>query len=129
MLAQGSGKHILLIDDEVEFAATLAERLTLRGYTAIVAPDGEEGLARLEHDRFDFVLLDMLLPGIRGLDVLHRIRQTWPDLPVILLTGNATAKGGIQGMKEGARGYLMKPVDLQELLDLIEGYPTGSYHA
>lgn len=129
MLAQGSGKHILLIDDEVEFAATLAERLTLRGYTAIVAQDGEEGLARLEHDHFDFVLLDMLLPGIRGLDVLHRIRQTWPDLPVILLTGNATSKDGIQGMKEGARGYLMKPVDLQELLDLIEGCPAGDYHA
>lgn len=129
MLEQGSGKHILLIDDEVEFAATLAERLTLRGYTAIVAQDGEEGLARLEHDRFDFVLLDMLLPGIRGLDVLRRIRQTWPYLPVILLTGNATAKDGIQGMKEGARGYLMKPVDLQELLELIEGSPTGAYHA
>ena len=129
MLTQGSGKHILLIDDEVEFAVTLAERLTLRGYAASVAADGEEGLARLEQENFDFVLLDMMLPGIRGLDVLQRIRQKQPNLPVILLTGNAAAKDGIQGMKQGARGYLIKPVDLQELLELIEGYPTGVPYA
>ena len=112
---------ILLVDDEAEFASTLAERLNLREYAASVAADGESALERLSKDATipDLVLLDVKLPGMDGIEVLRRIKEQHSALPVVLLTGQAGAKDGIEGMKLGAAGYLSKPVDLQELLDLF----------
>ena len=110
---------VLIVDDEAEFATTLAERLKLRGYEASVALDGESALKRLESVHADIVLLDVMLPGMHGIEVLRRIRELKPELPVILLTGQAGAKDGIEGMKQGARGYLGKPVDLGELLEVF----------
>ena len=110
---------VLIVDDETEFAFTLAERLNLRGYAANVAIDGEKALKFLESEKADVVLLDLMLPGMHGIEVLRCIRERRPELPVILLTGQAGAKDGIEGMKQGARGYLGKPVDLGELLDLF----------
>ncbi len=111
--------NILLVDDEEDFARTLAQRLELRGYSAEVRSDGESALATLREEQFDLVLLDVMLPGQSGLAVLRRIRETLPDLPVILLTGHTNARDGIEGMKQGARAYINKPVALQELLDLF----------
>ncbi len=113
------GLHVLLVDDEAEFASTLAERLSLRGFQAKVARDGESALARLGEESFDVVLLDMMLPGMHGLDVLRRVREALPDLPVVMLTGRVGARDGIDGMKGGAKAYLSKPVDIQELLDVF----------
>jgi Response regulator containing CheY-like receiver, AAA-type ATPase, and DNA-binding domains len=118
-MTSSNGLAVLIVDDEAEFAATLAERLKLRGYDAAVALDGESALKRLESKRADIVLLDVMLPGMHGIEVLRRIRERQPDLPVILLTGQAGAKDGIEGMKQGAKGYLGKPVDLGELLELF----------
>lgn len=119
----GSEKTVVLvIDDEAEFATTLAERLNLRDFAASVAPDGESALELLERTgarAVDLVLLDVMLPGMHGIEVLRRIKAMRFDLPVILLTGQAGARDGIEGMKEGAAGYLTKPVDLAELLDLF----------
>lgn len=123
------GIRVLLIDDEAEFVNTLAERLELRGLVPQVAENGPDGLAMLEETAFQVVLLDMMLPGMRGTDVLRQIRTRQHTLPVILLTGNANAKDGIAGMKEGASAYLTKPVDLNELLhvvqELVQGGPRG----
>jgi DNA-binding response OmpR family regulator len=113
------GLAVLIVDDEAEFAATLAERLNLRGFRASVAPDGESALKRLEADKPDIMLLDVMLPGMHGIEALRRTRELAPDVPVILLTGQAGAKDGIEGMKLGAKGYLGKPVDLGELLELM----------
>lgn len=110
---------LLLVDDEREFAVTLAERLQLRGFSATVCYDGENALQRVQEEEFDLVLLDVMLPGQSGLTVLRRIRELRPGLPVVLLTGHAHAGDGIEGMKQGARAYLGKPVDLQELLDVL----------
>lgn len=127
------GASILLVDDEAEFASTLAERLHLRGFSASVALDGEAALAILAEkgpDSFDLMLLDVMLPGMDGIEVLRRIREAGSRLPVILLTGRSGAKEGIEGMKQGAAGYLTKPVDLQELLDLFaEIGGRGGSHA
>lgn len=128
-MMKASGAAVLLVDDEAEFASTLAERLNLRGFAASVAPDGESALIRLRAERFDAVLLDLMLPGMHGIEVLRRIREEFPDLPVILLTGQAGAKDGIEGMKQGARGYLSKPVDLRELLELFATLGTEGGHA
>ena len=121
---------ILLVDDEVEFASTLAERLKLRGFSATVSPDGESALKRLQAEHHNLVLLDIMLPGMHGIEVLRRIRREWPDLPVILLTGQAGAKDGIEGMKLGAKGYLAKPVDIGELLEQFAGLDlAGGEHS
>lgn len=121
--------RILLVDDEEEFASTLAERLTLRGFSTSVALNGESGLELLDAEPFDLVLLDMLLPGMHGIEVLRRIRASNPTLPVVLLTGQTGAKEGIEGMKRGANGYLTKPVDLRELLELFSDLRLGGGHA
>lgn len=124
---EATGQTVLLIDDEAEFASTLAERLKLRMFSASVALDGESALARLENEHFDIILLDVMLPGMHGIEVLRRIRTMRPDAAVILLTGQAGAKDGIEGMKLGAKGYLTKPVDLRELLELFAS--PGDGHA
>ena len=124
-----TGPCILLVDDEKEFASTLADRLNLRGFCASVALDGESALARINTEHFDLALLDVMLPGMHGINVLRRIRETKPALPVILLTGQAGAKDAIEGMKQGAKGYLTKPVDLRELLDLFSTLIPGENNA
>lgn len=130
MTGQRAIKSILLVDDEAEFISTLAERLRLRGYSATVALDGESALKILETEHADLALLDVMLPGMHGIEVLRRIRERLPDLPVILLTGQAGAKDGIEGMKQGAKGYLTKPVDLRELLELFDSIrQSGAEHS
>ena len=131
-MTQTKAPSILLIDDEVEFVSTLAERLELRGYSTATVYDGESALVRLSAQPADIVLLDVMLPGMHGIEVLRRIRTLFPDIAVVLLTGQAGAKDGIEGMKQGAKGYLSKPVDLSELLELIGGMTAnngGASHA
>ena len=128
MSAALQGIRVLLIDDEAEFVNTLAERLELRSLVPQVAETGPHGLALLQEGEFHIVLLDMMLPGMRGTDVLRKIRTTHQTLPVVLLTGNANAKDGIAGMKEGASAYLTKPVDLNELLRVVQEMVQGGPH-
>lgn len=110
---------ILLVDDEKEFTSTLAERLELRGHETTTADDGESGLALLENEAFDVVVLDLMMPGLGGLDTLKHIRNQVPDLPVILLTGHGSAREGMEGMRLGAFDYLMKPLNIDDLLDKL----------
>jgi len=119
---------LLMVDDEKDFALTLAERLELRGFTPSVVFDGESALERVRGDHFDLVLLDVMLPGLNGLTVLRRIQEMQPELPVVLLTGNAGSREGIEGMKQGARAYINKPVDLRELLSLVAEIEKESRH-
>lgn len=129
MTVTPSPLSVLLIDDEVEFASTLAERLGLRNYSVTVACDGESALREVAAKTPDCVLLDVMLPGMSGIEVLRRIRETHPVLPVILLTGLAGAREGIEGMKQGALAYLTKPIDFNELLEVISRVQTGDPHA
>lgn len=115
---------ILLVDDEVEFASTLAERLNLRGMDALTACNGEEALRMIEASPPSVVLLDVMMPGINGLEVLQRIKDQYPALPVILLTGQGSTRSGIEGMRYGAYDYLMKPVAIEELVEKIRGATT-----
>ncbi|MBC7360046.1 MAG: response regulator [Desulfacinum sp.] len=110
------GLRVLLVDDEVEFVSTLAERLEIRGMEVLVASDGEEALRRVEQEPLDVVVLDVRMPGLGGLDVLKRIKEMKPDLPVILLTGHSATRDGIEGMRLGAFDYLMKPLDIETLM-------------
>ena len=112
--------HILLIDDEIEFISTLAERLELRGYTSKIAQDGETGIGMLANESFDVAILDLMMPGLNGLDTLKQIKAIDNALPVILLTGHGSTKDGMEGMRIGAFDFLMKPLDINELLEKIK---------
>jgi DNA-binding response OmpR family regulator len=111
---------ILLVDDEEEFVTTLAERLELRGLQARAALNGEDALQMIEADTPEIVILDVLMPGLGGLEVLRRIKAQHPKIPVILLTGRGSEKEGIKGMELGAFDYLMKPLNIDELIKKMQ---------
>ena len=108
--------RVLLVDDEEEFVSALSERLMLRGIETECALNGEEALARLVEKEFEVVILDVMMPGLGGLEVLRQIKTTHPNTQVILLTGHGSTREGIEGMRLGAFDYLIKPVDIEEML-------------
>ena len=107
---------ILLVDDKEEFVSALSNRLLLHGMEVHTATKGEDALAMLQEKATDVVVLDVVMPGMGGLETLRRIKETYPHIQVILLTGHASTKEGIEGMRLGAFDYLMKPVDIEELI-------------
>lgn len=108
---------VILVDDEEEFITTLAERLRIRGIDTLTATDGEEALRLLRSDPVQVAVVDVMMPGIGGLDVLKHINRNHPAVRVILLTGRGSTKEGMEGMRLGAFDYLMKPVDIEELIE------------
>ncbi len=111
--------NILLVDDEVDFITTLAERLEIRGIASRVVHDGESALRAVAEDEPHIMILDVMMPGMKGLDVLQRVKETHPAVQVILLTGQGMTRDGIEGMRYGAVAYLTKPLDLEELINTM----------
>lgn len=107
--------NILLVDDESEFVESLAERLRLRGFNARIAPDGDHALALIRQESFQGVVLDVMMPGMDGLETLKQIKKIDPCVEVILLTGHARTEAALEGIRSGAFDYLIKPVDIDEL--------------
>lgn len=112
--------NVLLVDDEEEFVHTLAERLALRGYATRIAGDGESGINMVSHETVDVVLLDLMMPGLSGLDTLKQLKNMNQALPVILLTGHGSTKDAMAGMRIGAFDFLIKPLDINELTKKIQ---------
>ena len=106
---------ILIVDDELTLAKNIATYLERAGYDAAVASSGEEGLRQLESFRPEVVLLDYALPGMNGIEVLHRIKAFDPALPVLMMTGHGSETVAVEAMKAGAGDYLIKPLVLSEL--------------
>ncbi|MEA1946208.1 MAG: response regulator [Thermodesulfobacteriota bacterium] len=111
---------ILLVDDEEEFVTTLAERLELRGLQARSALNGEDALHMIEAETPQIVILDVMMPGLGGFEVLRRIKAQHPQISVILLTGRGSEKEGVKGMELGAFDYLMKPLNIEELIKKMQ---------
>jgi DNA-binding NtrC family response regulator len=111
--------RVLLVDDEWEFLEPTAARLRRRGLTCVTAHSGEEALVALGGGPFDCAVVDVKMPGMNGLELLRRMRHEYPDLPVVLLTGHASVQLGVQGMDLGAFEYLLKPVEVDDLLDVV----------
>jgi DNA-binding NtrC family response regulator len=112
--------RVLLVDDEEEFVSALSERLMLRGIEVDSALNGEEALTKLVEKGFEVVILDVMMPGLGGLEVLRQIKSTYPNTQVILLTGHGSTREGIEGMRLGAFDYLIKPVDIEEMLEKMK---------
>ena len=111
--------RLLLVDDEADFRKTLAKRLMKREIAAHQAGDGDECLAVLAEHGMDVVVLDVKMPGMNGIETLHRIKNKYPATEVILLTGHAATQDGVEGIKSGAFDYLTKPVEFDHLLGKI----------
>jgi DNA-binding NtrC family response regulator len=111
--------NILLVDDEADFVFTLAERLKLRGFQVIATTSPADAIAKLRADGIRVVLLDVKMPGIDGLKLMCEIKREKPDVRIILLTGHGSVADARRGMEEGAVDYLMKPVDIEELMEKI----------
>jgi len=118
--------RLLLVDDEVEFLEPMKARLERRGLACATATSGEEALRLLGSERFDCAVVDVKMPGMDGLELLRRMRRTWPETAVVLLTGHASVELGVQGMELGAFEYLLKPVELDDLLDTVRRAAAGA---
>lgn len=112
---------VMLVDDEVPFVETMTKRLAKRDLTVITAFSGQEALETLDkHRNTDVVILDVKMPGMDGIETLKEIKKAYPLTEVIMLTGHATVKSAIEGMKLGAFDYLMKPCDIEQLVAKVE---------
>ena len=107
---------VLFVDDEEEFLETVMKRLKKRNMNVAGAKNGDEALRRLEQHPVDVVVLDVRMPGMDGIQTLREIKKRFPLLEVVMLTGHASMEVAIEGMELGAFDYLMKPVEIDELL-------------
>jgi DNA-binding NtrC family response regulator len=111
--------HILLIDDEKIALSNLSHVLEREGYQVTACMDGESGLAEMQTTEFDLVLTDLRMPGINGMDVLHHIHETTPEVPVIMITGHASLDSAVEAIKAGAYHYITKPFRLAEAREVV----------
>ena len=112
--------RVLIVDDEVEFVETLAKRLRKRKLAVNGVTSGEAALEQLQATPMDIVVLDVKMPGMGGLDTLREIKKRYASMEVIMLTGHANMEVAIEGMDIGAFDYLMKPVEIDELVYKIQ---------
>jgi DNA-binding NtrC family response regulator len=117
-------EKILLVDDEEEFTRVLAERMKTRGLKVDTAMSGPEALEKAEGESYDAIILDLLMPGMDGIETLERLLKKKPELQVIILTGHATVKKGIDAVKMGAMDFIEKPTDIQKLMEKIKEAKT-----
>ncbi|MBN2491386.1 MAG: response regulator, partial [Planctomycetes bacterium] len=108
--------RILVVEDDPATLAGLKEKLALEGYAATAATDGEAARDRLASAPFDLVILDLMLPKLDGLSVLHWLRRRDRSLPVLILSAKGREEDKVAGLKAGADDYLAKPFGLGELL-------------
>ena len=111
---------ILLVDDEKEYVQALSERLETRDIGTSVVYDGEQALDFVEKDEPDVMVLDLMMPGINGIEVLRRLKKQRPHIEVIILTGHGSEKEETLARELGAFAYLQKPVDIDDLAKLMK---------
>ncbi len=124
-----NGFKVLFVDDEIDFLETLLKRMKKRGVDVTGVGSGEEALSFLDTNQVDVVVLDVKMPGMDGIETLREIKRRHPLVEVIMLTGHANLEVAIEGMELGAFDYLMKPMDIDELLYKVEdAYKKKSLH-
>ena len=115
-----SSGSILIVDDEASFREMLSALLTSQGYSVAVAADGVEAMNAVQNSFFDLVLLDVKMPRVDGVEVLHFIKQQYVDTQAIMLTGVDDVRIAVECMNLGAFHYLTKPYSADELMALID---------
>ncbi len=111
---------ILIIEDEAKVANLLKKGLQQSGYESDIAADGEEGYDKIRSEAYDLILLDLMLPKMSGLDLITRIRECRPGVPIIAVTARVSVEDRVQGLNLGCDDYLTKPFSFAELLARIQ---------
>lgn len=120
---------VLIVDDEQDFLETIVKRLKRRKIDATGVSSGKEALGILQKQHFDVVILDIRMPGMDGIETLKELKRTMPLMEVILLTGHASVESGMQGMQLGAFDYVMKPAEIDDLIEKVrQAYERKSLH-
>jgi DNA-binding response OmpR family regulator len=112
--------RILLIEDNADLALGFRRSLELEGHAVTVAADGESGLERVRHDGPDLVILDLMLPGLSGFQVLRALRSEGHDMPVLILSAKGEDVDKVQGFRLGADNYAVKPIGVLELIARVD---------
>ncbi len=112
--------HLMLVDDEPDFKEIILKRLTRMGVQLSLADCCAAALETLESSPIDVIIMDVSMPGLDGIQCLKKVKERWPLVEVIILTGHASVKSGIEGMQSGAFDYCLKPIDVLELLEKVE---------
>ncbi len=115
-----SPEKILIVEDDRSLRDGLAMNFQLRGYQVLTAADGDEGLRAAFDGRPDLIILDIMLPGASGLEILGELREREEQVPVLILSARSTTEQKIEGLATGADDYLSKPFELSELLARVE---------
>jgi DNA-binding NtrC family response regulator len=108
--------RIMLVDDEAGFLSTTKKLLERKGINVITAAGGQEALEKLVGESVHVVILDVKMPGMDGVAVLKAIKSRYPLVQVVMLTGHGTVESALEGLRSGATDYLMKPMDIDELI-------------
>lgn len=115
--------RVLIVDDEEGFVNSLAERLSIRDYDVTTSVNGQDAIEKVRGYNFDVVMLDVVMPGIDGLEVLREIKRIKPLTEVIMLTALPNVEIGVEAMKRGAMDYILKPCEIEGLISKIDrGY-------
>ncbi|MFC3746770.1 response regulator transcription factor [Paenibacillus sp. GCM10012306] len=123
------GKSVLVIDDEERISRLLQLELSHEGYEVEVAHDGRDGLELALGQSWDIIILDIMMPGLNGVEVLRRLRKADEITPVILVTARNTTPDIVSGLDQGANDYITKPFEIEELLARIRAHirtPAGN---
>jgi len=112
--------NILVIEDEAKVAGFLQKGLQQSGYRIDLAADGEEGYEKIQNNNYDLILLDLMLPKISGLDLIPKIRECRPAVPIIAVSAKGSVEDRVQGLNLGCDDYLPKPFSFAELLARIQ---------
>ena len=111
--------RVLLVDDEKDYVKAMAERMEMRDVSSRVALSGDEALRMVEDEAPDVMVLDLRMPGLDGMEVLRRVKSTYPQIEVIIMTGHGSKSDEDEARRLGAFDYLRKPVDINDLMEII----------
>ncbi len=111
--------NVLVVDDEEQFLKVFSQRLEGRGMKVETSTSGEDALKKVHGKEFDAIILDMVMPGMSGMETLKHIQAENPDLQIIILTGHGTVEKGVEALKAGAVDFLEKPADLNKIMAKI----------
>ena len=112
---------LLIVEDELKLAGSLSEFLTLNGFDVTIEPDGVAALKRVQHHDFDAIILDWLLPGVEGTEILRWMRDHTDRTPVLMLTAQSALQHRIEGLDSGADAYVTIPFHPGEIMGRIRG--------
>jgi two-component system alkaline phosphatase synthesis response regulator PhoP len=117
------GKHILIVDDDEMVRMALVELLKPEGYILDVAGSGKEALIKIDENRYDLMMFDIIMPEIDGLELCKKVRsrEEYKDIPIVFLTAKSREQDRVKGIEAGANLFLSKPISPEKLLSIIAG--------